>query len=104
MPFSRIISREAGTPWPDPGMNSQSWLGVRLRDVYIADLVATQPGVLLHALTEDARVPVGGDPYPHVVEWRGVLYLEDGHHRALRALLRGERAIRVRYLRIEEKR
>jgi hypothetical protein len=100
VPFSRIISRDNGTPWPATGMTSLKWLAVHTRDVYIADLVATQPGVLFHALVEDPRVPVGADPYPHVVEWRGVMYLEDGHHRAMRALLRGERAIRVRYLKV----
>jgi hypothetical protein len=79
-------------------MTSALWLSVPVRLVYIDELVATQPHLHIAALTEDPRVPVGGDEYPHVVQWRGELYLEDGHHRAVRAMMRGERAIEVRLL------
>lgn len=78
-------------------MSSAKWLGVMPEVVTIEDLTATQPGVLLHALI-GVGTPVGGDPLPHVIDWRGVRYLEDGHHRVMRALLRGEHTIVARVL------
>ena len=99
MPFKRIISRDNGTPWGKTGMTSKKWLKVKTVNVKISDLIATQPGVLLHALSLDWReTPVGGDKYPHVISWRGELYLEDGHHRVIRSLLKGKRKVKVRVL------
>jgi Arc/MetJ family transcription regulator len=37
-----------------------------------------------------------GDLFPHVVEWEGKLYLEDGVHRALRAALQQRTTIHAR--------
>jgi hypothetical protein len=67
--------------------------------VKIGDLIATQPGIYFHGLDRDHHV--GGDRYPHVINWAGHLYLEDGHHRALRAALNGEATITARVLTIE---
>jgi ParB-like chromosome segregation protein Spo0J len=66
--------------------------------VQISDLVTTQPGVLLHALSDKAPQPVGGDTYPHVILWKGTYYLEDGHHRTVRARLAGQTTIEARLL------
>lgn len=99
--FRGIISRDGGTPWPATGMTSAKWLDVPCRAFYIANLIATQPGVLFAGLTEPPRPPVGGDPYPHVIEWDGRLFLEDGHHRVTRAALAGRRYITARHLLIE---
>lgn len=63
----------------------------------IAELVATQPGVFLHAL-RDKTAPVGGDKYPHVILWEGTYYLEDGHHRVVRRLLKGKKNVKARLL------
>lgn len=99
MPFKRIISRDNGAPWGETGMNSRKWLEIAPVDVRIENLIATQPGVLLHALSDDyAEPPVGGDTFPHVVYWRGEMYLEDGHHRVMRLLLNGNRKVWVRIL------
>jgi hypothetical protein len=62
-------------------------------------LTATQPGIYFHGLTNTS--PIGGDPHPHVINWAGHLYLEDGHHRVLRAALNGEATITARVLTIE---
>lgn len=95
--FAAIISRDQGEPWPDTHMTSAKWLTIPAREVTIAQLTATQPGLLLEALTGDAQ-PIGGDPTPHVIQWEDNLYLEDGHHRAARAALAGHTSITARVL------
>lgn len=99
MAFRGIISRDDGEPWGDTGMTTAKWLDLPLTTVRIADLIATQPGLLLHALAGELE-PVGGDAYPHVIDWDGSLYLEDGHHRAIRALLYGDRLMLARVLKV----
>lgn len=98
--FKNIVSRDNGEPWGPTGMTTQKWLHIPTHTVTIADLTATQPGLLLHALNEE-RTPVGGDPTPHVIQWHGNLYLEDGHHRAARALLNGCKTIEARILNLD---
>jgi len=99
MPFKRIISRDNGVPWGETGMTSKKWLKVETESIPVSMLIATQPGVLLHALSEEySGEPIGGDKHPHVIYWRGEYYLEDGHHRVLRAMLRGEKSVEVRVL------
>jgi len=107
VPFRRIIDRSNGTPWPQAGMTTQRWIDeVQPRHVQIRDLIATQPHVILEALTDtfmrDDAQAWSRDPYPHVVSWRGDLYLEDGHHRAIRALLRNEAAMLARVLHLDD--
>ena len=100
--FAGIISRDNGCPWGETGMSTAKWQHIPTRRVRIADLTATQPGVLLHALTDDAPTPVGGDPVPHVIAWDGRLYLEDGHHRVVRARLNGRTTIEARVLDLDK--
>jgi hypothetical protein len=57
--------------------------------VRIAELTATQPGVLFEYLRDDYLRP-GSDEYPHVIIHEGVQYLEDGHHRVMRKALKGK--------------
>lgn len=94
MIFANVISRDNGTPWPATGMNSARWLTIPTRLVPIADLIATQPGIYFHGL--DTEEHVGGDRLPHVIDWNGHLYLEDGHHRAVTARLGGMTHIEAR--------
>jgi hypothetical protein len=96
--FAGIISRDDGCPWGETGMTTAKWLGIPATTVRIADLIATQPGVLLEALSPSPHIPVGGDPVPHVIVWRGDMYLEDGHHRAVRAALNAHTHIEARIL------
>jgi len=98
--FKGIISRDNGEPWGPTGMSTAKWLHIEPQTVNIPDLTATQPGVLLHALIEQT-VPVGGDRIPHVIAWQGQMYLEDGHHRVMRALLAGQRTITARVLTVD---
>src|SRR5439155_15047447 len=43
-----------------------------------------------------------GDLFPHAVQWKGELYLEDGLHRCLRAALQQRTAVHVRVLNLDE--
>jgi hypothetical protein len=99
--FAGIISRDDGCPWGETGMSTAKWLHIPTRTVRIADLTATQPGVLLHALTDQHDTTVGGDPHPHVIDWNGALYLEDGHHRVVRAAIHGATHVEARVLRVD---
>jgi Arc/MetJ family transcription regulator len=49
-----------------------------------------------HLLDEDSTFY--GDLFPHAVQWRGEIYLEDGVHRALRAALQNRHTMHVRVL------
>jgi hypothetical protein len=100
--FAGVISRDNGEPWGTPGMTTAKWRAVPVVGVRIAELIATQPGVLFSSLRADAPDPVGGDPFPHVIAWRGELYLEDGHHRVVRAALRGETTVQARRLAVND--
>lgn len=104
--FRDIIDKEKqGLPYGSTGLTSQRWIdevGVVYLD--IDSLVATQPGVLLHALKDNYPdlSPHSGDIYPHIVEYRGVRYVEDGHHRIVRRLVQGYPGMLVRYLNLDE--
>lgn len=80
-------------------MSTARWLTIPTRTVRIDELTATQPGIYFHGLNTDT--PVGGDQSPHVIDWHGTLYLEDGHHRAIKAALNGQDTITARVLTIE---
>lgn len=85
--------------WPPAGMTSARWLAVPVRRIPLEQLTVTQEGIYLRPLIAPTT-PVGGDPLPHAVLWNGRLLLEDGHHRAVRAAIRGDRALDVRVLEV----
>lgn len=87
-------------PWPTTGMTSAKWLSVPVRTVLIRSLILTQKGIYFEPLLEPA-VPVGGDGYPHVILWNSIQYLEDGHHRVVRAAIAGLLNIQARVLFVE---
>jgi hypothetical protein len=82
-------------------MTSAKWLEIEPRWVLIRDLILTQKGVYFAAVFNPG-VPVGGDPYAHVVKWRGELYLEDGHSRMMRALIYSEPMLQARVLELKQ--
>lgn len=87
-------------PWPKAGMTTEKWKQVPAFTVDIRDLIATQDGVKILPLWVREDSSYCGDPLPHVVSWRGNLFLEDGHHRAVRRLIRGETTVLARVLTI----
>jgi Arc/MetJ family transcription regulator len=67
------------------------------RQIRLDTLVTTKRELALDALLADDST-FYGDLFPHAVQWRGELYLEDGLHRALRAALQQRNVIHVRVL------
>ena len=67
------------------------------RQVRLDTLITTKRELALDALLADDST-FYGDLFPHAVQWRGDLYLEDGLHRALRSALQQRTVIHVRVL------
>lgn len=60
-------------------------------------LITTKAVLDLHSLlAKDSTFY--GDLFPHVVQWQGDLYLEDGLHRALRSALHQRSILHARVL------
>jgi Arc/MetJ family transcription regulator len=88
-------------PYPDHGRTTpRDWSDVPPRQVRLDELVTTKRTLDLDALlSEDSTFY--GDLFAHVVEWQGVMYLEDGLHRALRAALQQRPVLHARVLVLE---
>jgi Arc/MetJ family transcription regulator len=87
-----------GRPYPDHGLTTPAqWADVAPRQVRLDELVTTKRTLDLDALlAEDSTFY--GDLFAHVVEYKGVLYLEDGLHRAVRAALHQRALLHARVL------
>lgn len=83
LPFRGVVSVR---PYPATGLTTARWRAeVPVLDVPLADLWLTQEHVVIPALW--GHTTHAGDDYPHVVQWCGDRYLEDGHNRIVRAAL-----------------
>lgn len=91
-----------GRPYPDHGLTTpKQWADVAPRMVRLDELVTTKRTLDLDALlAEDSTF--FGDLFAHVVQWQGVLYLEDGLHRAVRAALRQRPVLHARVLVLDD--
>lgn len=87
-----------GRPYPDHGLHSpKDWSAHAPRPVRLDELVTTKRVLDLEALlSQDSTFY--GDLFAHVVQWNGVMYLEDGLHRALRAALQQRSTLHARVL------
>lgn len=91
-----------GRPYPDHGYQSpKDWAAVPPRQVRLDELVTTKGTLDLEALlAEDSTF--FGDLFPHVVQWKDTMYLEDGLHRAVRTALHQRTILHARVLVIDE--
>ena len=77
-----------GRPYPEHNLTLKQWAEIPPRPLRLDQLITTKRELALDKLlAEDSTFY--GDLFPHVVQWNGGLYLEDGLHRALRAALSG---------------
>lgn len=86
-----------GRPYPDHGLSTRQWAEIPPRQVRLDTLITTKRELALDAVLADDST-FYGDLFPHAVQWRGEIYLEDGLHRALRAALQQRTVIHVRVL------
>lgn len=86
-----------GRPYPDHGFSPRDWAAVPPTTVRLDELTATKRELALDQLLDDDST-FYGDLFPHAVQWRGEVYLEDGLHRALRAALQNRHTLHVRVL------
>jgi Arc/MetJ family transcription regulator len=94
-----VIFKEVqdGKPYPEHGLSTKQWAEIPPRPVRLDQLITTKRELGLdRLLAEDSTFY--GDLFPHVVEYQGSLYLEDGLHRALRAALQQRNQIHARVL------
>ena len=84
-----------GKPYPDHGLSYRQWSQIPPRQIRLDELVTTTTVLALdRLLSEDSTFY--GDLFPHAVKWKGVVYLEDGLHRAVRAALRNRTVLHAR--------
>ncbi len=90
-----------GRPYPDHGLvTTRQWAQVPPRQVRLDELVTTKRTLNLDSLLSDDST-FYGDLFAHVVSYKGVLYLEDGLHRAVRAALQQRPVLHARVLVLE---
>ena len=87
-----------GRPYPDHGLAPpKDWAQVPPRQVRLDELVTTKRTLNLDSLLSDDST-FFGDLFAHVVQYKGVMYLEDGLHRAVRAALQQRPVLHARVL------
>ena len=84
-----------GRPYPEHGLSHRQWAQIPPRQIRLDELVTTTTVLALdRLLSEDSTFY--GDLFPHAVRWKGIVYLEDGLHRAVRAALRNRTVLHAR--------
>ena len=84
-------------PYPEHGLALKDWALIEPAAVRLDELTTTRSTLDLRTLlAEDSTLY--GDLFPHVIDWDGALYLEDGLQRTLRAALQGSVVIHARVL------
>lgn len=66
-----------------------------MRDLWLTQNKLTVTGML-------GAQKFSTDSYPHIVEWQGSFYVEDGHHRLVLNVLHGHTIVNVRLIRLGE--
>lgn len=86
-------------PYNTDGMTTALWMEIPPTILPINLIKPSQGYVSVHFLVDIANGYKGsysGDEYPHVVLSDEIYWLEDGHHRFVAELLRGNKEIAVR--------
>ena len=89
-----------GKPYPEHGLSYRDWSQIPPQQIRLDELVTTTTVLALdRLLSEDSTFY--GDLFPHAVKWKGIIYLEDGLHRAVRAALRNRTVLHARVFDME---
>ena len=102
--LSAVIFRAVGDgrPYPEHGLvTPKDWAVVAPRQVRLDELVTTKRTLNLDSLLSDDST-FYGDLFAHVIMYRGVMYLEDGLYRAVRAALQQRPILHARVLTIPD--
>lgn len=86
---------------PYPFSNFNNWSDVAPKKTPLCEIIVTQKTLSLEKLLNDDST-FFGDLFPHVIKWKGELYLDNGVHRALRAALGQQEFIHARVLTLSE--
>lgn len=72
-------------------LHPDGWANIAPQSVWVSELIPTQDCVVIDRLQHllDGGEPETGDPYAHVVAHDGRLFVHDGHHRYILALVKG---------------
>jgi Arc/MetJ family transcription regulator len=97
VPYLIFKAVRDGRPYPEHGLTIKEWADIPPRQVRLDQLITTKRELALDRLLADDST-FYGDLFPHVVQWQGAMYLEDGLHRALRAALQQRTSIHARVL------
>ena len=90
-----------GKPYPDHELPQRAWAKIPPRQFRLDELTTITTVLALdRLLSEDSTFY--GDLFPHAVQFRGVIYLEDGLHRALRAALQQRSTLHARVLELDD--
>ena len=102
--LDRVIFKGVGEgrPYPEHGCGPAQWAELPPRQIRLDTLVTTKRMLDLEQLL-DEQSTFYGDLFAHVVKWEGVLYLEDGLHRALRTALHGRPVLHARVLDLDDR-
>jgi len=94
-----VIFKQVGDerPYPDHARTTREWADVPPRPVRLDQLITTKAVLDLRLLLSKEST-FYGDLFPHVIQWQGELYLEDGLHRALGAALHQRSVLHARVL------
>ncbi len=91
---------QEGKPYPPHGLSTKDWSKIPPRQVRLDELVTIKKVLELDSLLA-AESTFFGDLFPHAVQWHGVLYLEDGLHRAVRSALRNRTILHARVFELD---
>ncbi|WOC13572.1 type II toxin-antitoxin system VapB family antitoxin [Gordonia sp. MP11Mi] len=90
-----------GRPYPDHGLAPRDWAKIPPRQFRLDQLTTVTTVLALDKLlAEDSTFY--GDLFAHIVQYEGVMYLEDGLHRAVRSALRNRTLIHARLFDFDE--
>lgn len=91
-PFAGIIDREDIPCTPEEHV----WEEIEPVTVFLSSICLTQNHIYAQQLFANQKRSPDHDDYLWVGLWNGVYYLYNGHHRAIKAALRGELAMLAR--------